>query len=80
MQQLKALRLIFENIHDGACVTDAEGVITHFNRPYGRFLGVDPEAQVGRHITEVVENTRMHIVARTGKAEMNESQSSYNFV
>ncbi|SHO42600.1 sigma-54 interaction domain-containing protein [Desulfopila aestuarii] len=75
VQQLKALRLIFENIHDGACVTDAEGVITHFNRPYGRFLGVDPQAQIGRHITEVVENTRMHIVARTGKAEMNESQS-----
>lgn len=75
MSQLKALRLIFDNIHDGACVTNADGVITHFNRPYGRFLGVDPEAQVGRHITEVVENTRMHIVARTGKAEMNESQS-----
>ncbi len=74
-QQLQALQLIFEEIHAGACVTDAEGIITHFNEPYGRFLGVDAKEQIGKHITEVVENTRMHIVAQTGKAETNASQS-----
>ncbi len=74
-QQLQALQLIFEEIHAGACVTDAEGIITHFNEPYGRFLGIDAREQIGRHIAEVVENTRMHIVARTGKAETNASQS-----
>lgn len=74
-QQLQALQLIFEHIHDGACVTDPNGIITHFNGPYGRFLGVDPVAQIGKHITDVVENTRMHIVARTGRAEINERQS-----
>lgn len=74
-QQLQALQLIFDQIHDGACVTDAEGIITHFNKPYGRFLEVDPEKQIGKHIGEVVENTRMHVVAKTGKAETNASQS-----
>jgi PAS domain S-box-containing protein len=74
-QQLQALQLIFEQIHAGACVTDAEGIITHFNEPYGRFLGVEAKEQIGRHITEVVENTRMHIVAKTGKAESNARQS-----
>ena len=74
-QQLQALQLIFDQIHDGACVTDAEGIITHFNEPYGRFLEVDPEKQIGKHISEVVENTRMHVVAKTGKAETNASQS-----
>jgi len=73
--RLQALQLIFEHIHDGACVTDPDGYITHFNTPYGRFLGVDPKAQIGKHITEVVENTRMHIVAKTGRAEINERQS-----
>ena len=66
-QQLQALQLIFNHIHDGACVTDAEGIVTHFNEPYGRFLEVDPKEQIGKHITEVVENTRMHIVARPAK-------------
>jgi len=74
-QQLQALQLIFNQIHDGACVTDAKGIVTHFNEPYGRFLGVTPSEQIGKHITQVVENTRMHIVAQTGKPEINASQS-----
>ncbi len=73
--QLKAFQLIFQNIYNGACVTDAKGFVTHFNEPYGRFLGVDPLEQIGKHITDVIENTRMHIVAQTGKAETNASQS-----
>jgi PAS domain S-box-containing protein len=73
-RQLEMYRLIFESIYNGAMVTDAEGIITHFNKPYGQFLGVDPEAQIGRHCTTSVENSRMHIVARTGKAEINQSQ------
>jgi PAS domain S-box-containing protein len=73
-RQLELYRLIFESIYNGAMVTDAEGRITHFNAPYGQFLGVDPQAQIGRHCTESVENSRMHIVARTGKAEINQSQ------
>ena len=52
-------------------ITDADGYVIHFNSPYGRFLGVDPKDQIGRHCTEVVENTRMHIVAQTGEPEIN---------
>ena len=73
-RQLEMYRLIFESIHNGAMVTDADGIITHFNRFYGQFLGVDPRAQIGRHCTEAVENSRMHIVAKTGQAEINHSQ------
>ncbi|MGD8444291.1 MAG: sigma 54-interacting transcriptional regulator [Desulfobacterales bacterium] len=66
--------LILENIYNGIMVTDAEGYITHFNKPYGQFLELDPDEQIGRHCTEVIENTRMHIVAQTGKAEINQTQ------
>lgn len=71
--QLDMANRIFNSIYYGAMVTDAQGRVTHFNEPYGRFLGVEPQAQIGRHATEVVENTRMHLVARTGKAEINET-------
>lgn len=74
-QQLEILTLIFDHIDNGACVVDSDGFITHFNTPYGKFLGVDPKKQIGRHITDVVENTRMHFVARTGKSEINFSQA-----
>jgi len=71
--QLEMFRLIFDSIYNGCIVTDADGYVTHFNKPYGRFLGLDPEAQIGKHATEVIENTRMHFVAKTGKAEINQS-------
>jgi len=72
-QRLEMYELIFESIYNGAMVTNADGIITHFNRPYGRFLGLDPEAQIGKHCTAAIENSRMHIVAKTGKAEINRS-------
>ncbi|MBI4773704.1 MAG: PAS domain-containing protein, partial [Deltaproteobacteria bacterium] len=74
LQRLKMSDLILNSIYNGVIVTDAEGYVTHFNEPYGRFLGVDPKEQVGRHATEVIENTRMHIVAKTGKPEINVTQ------
>ena len=81
IQEVEALRtrlemyeLIFESIHYGSMVTDEKGYITHFNKPYGIYLDLDPLGQIGKHCTEVVENSRMHIVAQTGKPEFSESQ------
>jgi PAS domain S-box-containing protein len=73
-EQMEMYKLIFDSIYNGCIVTDAEGYITHFNKPYGQFLGIDPEAQIGKYCTEAVENSRMHIVAKTGKPEINQSQ------
>lgn len=72
-EELELLHLILDNIYNGILVTDAQGFVTHMNPPYGRFLGVEPEAQIGKHCTQVVENSRMHIVARTGKPEINDT-------
>jgi len=68
--ELEMYRRIFNSIENGAIVTDGEGYITDFNEPYGKFLNIDPEDQIGKHCTDVVENSRMHIVAKTGKAEL----------
>lgn len=73
-RELELLNLILDSIYNGVMITDAKGYVTHFNAPYGQFLDVDPKAQIGKHCTEVIENTRMHIVAQTGKAEINQSQ------
>lgn len=72
-RQLEMYQLIFDSIYSGAIVTDPDGYVTHFNKPYGRFLGVDPEAQIGKYCTAAVENSRLHIVAQTGEAEINHS-------
>jgi PAS domain S-box-containing protein len=72
--ELELWSLIFDSIYNGCIVTDVNGYVTYFNKPYGEFLGVDPEEQIGRHCTEVIQNTRMHVVAQTGKAEINQAQ------
>jgi PAS domain S-box-containing protein len=73
-KQLELLKMIFDNIYNGVVVTDADGYVVYFNKPYGQFLGVDSEVQIGKHVTEVIENTRMHIVAKTGIPEINVAQ------
>ncbi len=69
--RLELCELILDSIYNGIIVTDPAGYVIYFNKPYGQFLEIDPKEQIGRHVTEVIENTRMHIVARTGKPEIN---------
>ncbi|MGE5188970.1 MAG: sigma 54-interacting transcriptional regulator [Gemmatimonadota bacterium] len=54
---------------------DAGGVITMMSEGYAEFNGTTVAEAVGRHVTEVIENTRMHVVVRTGVAEMGEAQT-----
>ncbi|MCX8110623.1 MAG: sigma 54-interacting transcriptional regulator [Syntrophorhabdaceae bacterium] len=73
-KQMELYRLIFDNIYNGLVVVDKDGYIILFNKPYGQFLGVDADAQIGKHVTEVIENTRMHHVIKSGKPEINVTQ------
>jgi transcriptional regulator with PAS, ATPase and Fis domain len=72
-EKIELLELVLDCIHNGVMVTNREGRIIYFNTPYGQFLGVDPKEQIGKHCTEVIENTRMHVVAATGKPEINQT-------
>ena len=74
-QQVDLFLRIFDSTENGIIITDPDGYIVYLNSSYGRFLEVDPEAQVGRHCTEVIDNSRMHLVARTGKPELNQIQN-----
>jgi PAS domain S-box-containing protein len=73
-KSLKMLEIAIDHAYEGLIITDAAGVILKVNRSYADFLGMKMEALVGRQVTEVVENTRMHIVARTGEPEIAQIQ------
>ncbi|WP_172998927.1 sigma 54-interacting transcriptional regulator [Kroppenstedtia eburnea] len=64
----------FESAYEGIVLTDPQGTIRMLNETYARFLKVKVEDAIGRHVTEVIENTRMHIVAKTGEAELAQVQ------
>jgi transcriptional regulator with PAS, ATPase and Fis domain len=60
--------------YEGLIITDADGLVVKTNQAYADFLGVRMADLVGRHVTEVVENTRMHVVAKTGVPEIAQVQ------
>ncbi|WP_252312407.1 PAS domain S-box protein [Sinobaca sp. H24] len=73
-ERAELLEMIYEYLYDGIITVDKEGYVTMLSKEYGEFLGVNPEEMIGRHCTEVIENTRMHIVAKTGKPEIADFQ------
>ncbi len=61
---------ILDRVPFGSLIIDDQGNITFLSQPYADFLGVKREEAVGRHVTEVIENTRMHIVVQKGDVEI----------
>lgn len=64
------LEAILDSAFDCIVVVDRDGNISMLNQAYCELLGVTEEEVIGKHVTEVIENTRMHLVAQTGKAEI----------
>lgn len=62
---------VLDNIRNGVMITDPDGQVIFFSRTYGNFLGVDPQEVIGKHCRQVVEHTRMDVVAQTGIPEIN---------
>lgn len=68
------LNTILEIIYDGIVVVNTDGIITMLSKAYSEFLEVDRKSVIGKPVTEVIENTRMHIVAKTGISEIAQLQ------
>jgi PAS domain S-box-containing protein len=68
------LETIFEIAYDGLLVINPDGFITMISNAYKKFLGIEDRDVLGMHVTEIIENTRMHKVAETGVPEIAELQ------
>jgi len=79
LDSTRALVRTLEEVLSGAgewmLVVDANGIVTMISEEYAEFNGTTVADAVGKHVTEVVENTRMHVVAKTGVAEIGERQT-----
>jgi len=71
----RTLDTVLNIINDGIVVVDRDGVVSLVNRVMADYLNTDVQSLVGRHITEVLKNSRLHIVARTGIPELSEIMS-----
>lgn len=58
------------NPFEALSVADRDGILRYLSPVHERFFGLKAGGGVGRHVTEVIENTRLHHVVETGKAEI----------
>ncbi len=77
--QLKELKTSLDNIEDileyayeGFVLVDGEGKVVKMN--YEKLMGIKEEDALGKPVQDVIENTRMHIVVKTGKKELRHVQ------
>ena len=68
------LESAIESIFEGIVIVDEQGIITMINQAYCDFLGVESTKVVGSYVVDVIPNTRMHVVAQGGKAEVTDIQ------
>jgi len=70
--KIRFYETVLDNVQNGVMITDYEGNIVFFSETYGNFLGINPKEAIGKKCYEVVENSRMHLVAETGIPEINQ--------
>lgn len=74
MESALLLKTIMETTNDAIVYVNKKGYIEMISKPYVDFLKVDREKVIGKHVTKVIENTRMDIVIKTGVSEIAEVQ------
>ncbi len=71
---IQALECVFESMAQGIIVVGTDNVIKLVNNSYENVMGISREELIGRKADSAVENSRMHIVLKTGIAELAEFQ------
>ena len=67
-------RAFLHAAHEGVLAVDAQGLVTLFNPAAERLMGIAAESVLGRHVMEVIPNTRLHIVSRPAKPNWTRSR------
>jgi transcriptional regulator with PAS, ATPase and Fis domain len=68
------LETIIDSAYEWIVVVNKEGNIVYMNKKYCEFLQINRDAAIGKHVTTVIENSRMHLVAKSGKEEIADLQ------
>lgn len=68
-RDIDLMKIVVEQSFGGFLVIDPQGIVVYINKAYREFLGKCEEDIIGKHVTKVLFNTRLHKVAETGKAE-----------
>lgn len=77
-EKAKMLDYLMDYAAEGIIITDANGIITHFNNSAERILNRSRKKIIGRQCAEVLPNTQLHTVMREKRAQYNRIQDLGN--
>ncbi|MGI1692079.1 sigma 54-interacting transcriptional regulator [Thermoanaerobacter uzonensis] len=72
------IRIIMDFVHDGIISIDKEGYITTFNTMAEKIFNLAAKDVLGKRVEEIIPNTRMLEVLKSGYAEIGELQDIKN--
>jgi PAS domain S-box-containing protein len=70
----REVEVILNSTHDAMIAVDKNGVITIYNRAAEKLTAIKAEYAIGKHILDVIPNSRLPYVLETGNAELNREQ------
>lgn len=74
-ESVKFLGRIADALGDAIVLVNKCGYIEMISEEYAKFLNVNSVDVIGEHVTDIIPNTRMHIVAKTGQKEIADLQN-----
>ncbi|WP_186431261.1 sigma 54-interacting transcriptional regulator [Clostridium sp. BSD9I1] len=73
-ERTEKLRTIMNFIHDGIIAIDDKGIVNIFNSMAEKIFGVSEQEAIGKHIEDVVENTKLSDVLKSSQMEIGDIQ------
>lgn len=67
-KSLNSMKDILDNAYQGIVLVDEDGTIIKWN--YEKLFGIKEISVLGKPVEEVIENTRLHMVVKTGEKEL----------
>lgn len=74
----RGIQLILNSTHDAMIAVNLEGVITLFNTAAERLTGIKLQDALGKYVGDVVTDTRLPYILKTGRSELNQQQNLGN--
>ncbi|MFZ5632009.1 MAG: sigma 54-interacting transcriptional regulator [Bacillota bacterium] len=69
------IEMILNSIREGVLAVNAEGRVTVYNQTAEKLMGIPAGQALGRPVEEVIPNTRLHLVLKTGVEELDQFQN-----
>src|SRR5690554_4912434 len=76
----KGINTIINSTHDAMVAVDLEGKIVIFNSAAEKLIGKLASEAIGQPVVDIIQNTRLTEVLKTGKSEINQQQNLGNTI